>query len=620
MKTHIRFNLSVWLADTDLSGLTGIIFGNPTNFRYNTFSGDGVTTISFTYFNGDFIVRITRSDSTENYTNSAQILPLSTNSQYIEFDAELNEDASYFYYLNKGEMKITDNEATTLYLYTQDSENNEISKTITPVRLIVGVFNHSIGIKNINIDVTNVPRDFNYVYIPRFNRYYYVDSIEIISTNITRLHLKEDVLMSWDSLIRDQSAFVLRYAGSDNDLLIDDRLPTDDILTTTYTTPTNGSFKNVTFSYDQGSNYNFMVSSISNVNTNTGTKVSAPALTGLPDISTHLSVYDCIRFVNKSGLSDLILACYNDDTSASFVNSVLWLPFNPITIFSATTSSSTAIYAETKFLSGPQFKPTSSTDAPTTCYKTNYGSSPYLILGDFTIPALVSGSPSYLDYKPYCYYEIYIPFVGWVEVDPVDVLGKRLLVYYSFDFKTGVSTAFIYNYTNSRAIWSGTCQIAIKIDITTTNMLENTRQKQANDQNMILSLIGAGISGVVGAYTGNGVALAGAVLTGTKAIASYVNANKQLYDRASTTFGSSDGALHNPYAICYRRKRLSKITIDTTTYARMQGKPYNTYVDDMNSLSGYAEIGEIHFNPNDNVIYQDEITEIEQLLKTGVIF
>ena len=40
----------------------------------------------------------------------------------------------------------------------------------------------------------------------------------------------------------------------------------------------------------------------------------------------------------------------------------------------------------------------------------------------------------------------------------------------------------------------------------------------------------------------------------------------------------------------------------------------------MSTLSGYVEIGEIHFDPKNADIYQDEITEIVELLQKGVIF
>lgn len=148
---------------------------------------------------------------------------LSTNGSYIEFVANLNDVSSFENFVNAGIVEIYPlaNE-TLLYLYTQNSENNALNKSLTLVNIISGKFNHSIGVKSLNIDVVDLEMNFNYVYIPSLNRYYYVDSVEIVSANVRRLHLKEDVLMSWQSLIRQQSAFVDRQENIYDADIVDD--------------------------------------------------------------------------------------------------------------------------------------------------------------------------------------------------------------------------------------------------------------------------------------------------------------------------------------------------------------------------------------------------------------
>ena len=63
----------------------------------------------------------------------------------------------------------------------------------------------------------------------------------------------------------------------------------------------------------------------------------------------------------------------------------------------------------------------------------------------------------------------------------------------------------------------------------------------------------------------------------------------------------------------------NKLTIDENVYKHMQGYPANIY-GTLSSFSGYVEVGEIHFDPMNADIYQDEITEIVELLQKGVIF
>ena len=157
----------------------------------------------------------------QSYTSNFE--SLSDNGSYIEFVANLNDVSSLNGFVNTGIVKVYPlaNE-TLLYLYTQNSENNALDKSLTLIDIINGKFNHSIGVKSLNIDVVNIPMNFNYVYIPSLNRYYYVDSVEIISNDVRRLMLKEDVLMSWKSLIRQQSAFVDRQENLYDSDIVDD--------------------------------------------------------------------------------------------------------------------------------------------------------------------------------------------------------------------------------------------------------------------------------------------------------------------------------------------------------------------------------------------------------------
>lgn len=113
---------------------------------------------------------------------------------------------------------------TALITYLQSSDDDHVTKSLTEVSTILGKFNKMIGLKRIDIDLTGFAHGFNYVWIPSLRRYYYVDSVEMPSADITRLHLREDVLMSWSFLIRNQTAFVERQENSYDDDLTDEML------------------------------------------------------------------------------------------------------------------------------------------------------------------------------------------------------------------------------------------------------------------------------------------------------------------------------------------------------------------------------------------------------------
>ena len=66
---------------------------------------------------------------------------------------------------------------------------------------------------------------FNYVYIPIFNRYYFVTSLSSVSKNVWRMELNCDVLMTYKNEILLLSGVVGRQENDFNEFLVDDKLP-----------------------------------------------------------------------------------------------------------------------------------------------------------------------------------------------------------------------------------------------------------------------------------------------------------------------------------------------------------------------------------------------------------
>ena len=154
------------------------------------------------------------------------VLTISATNDYVISDVSFDEQYfdEFLFFIENGVISLDVDGKTSLIVYKQNSENNKLSKNLTFVGIMYGKFNNAIGLKNVNVDIHNYGRDYNYVFIPSLNRFYYVNSIDFISADITRLHLKEDVLMSWKSLIKSQSAFVERCGNSlFYDLTIEDQ-------------------------------------------------------------------------------------------------------------------------------------------------------------------------------------------------------------------------------------------------------------------------------------------------------------------------------------------------------------------------------------------------------------
>lgn len=61
----------------------------------------------------------------------------------------------------------------------------------------------------------------NYMYVESFGRYYFVNEIESIRTNLIALHCHVDVLMSWHEQLYNNQAIIRRSASNWN-LYLDD--------------------------------------------------------------------------------------------------------------------------------------------------------------------------------------------------------------------------------------------------------------------------------------------------------------------------------------------------------------------------------------------------------------
>ena len=566
--------------------------------------------------------------------NNDNILNIS--SSYIIFSGNiLRSTISDFNnaYLNDEYIDLNQDDNVTLCCYKQQDENDVVNKSISDiVDFIDGHFNSAIGLKNIDIDLTGFyARQFNYVYIEKFSRYYYVDSIEFVSNDFTRLHLKEDVLKSHKDVILSQNAFVTRNASANNPDLVDERLPLENVLSVEYViptaTPSSNTLVNTTLNLNQTGVYNVVMSSVTTLWITKYT-TSAPAGSGLSDLAPSTAKNEAITFfdMSSSEISYLYDAVYNQSDYATYINSLVLLPFNLYDPYHQAhetwgVRSGNILVGDSLLCNDSKFHKPNAIPSGYSAIITGIsytGSSPYFVIADFTYNGT---NGNFLDKEPFSNYEIYIAFVGWVKLDSIQILGKRILVYYTLDYKTGMGTAYIYNYTDKKLIWSSNCQLGVKLDVSTSNAIEITRQKQANELNMIMGLVSSALSVGVGVAKGNPVAIAGGVINASKTIASNVNSNRMLFERAQTTFGTSEGILHAPIQTIIRKSYHKELAYqDSSIYEHIQGYPYNAYVNLSNlEGDGYVEIGEIHFDPMGYDIYQDEINEIVSLLQQGVI-
>lgn len=228
---------------------------------------------------------------------------------------------------------------------------------------------------------------------------------------------------------------------------------------------------------------------------------------------------------------------------------------------------------------------------------------------------------NFMDFAPYTKIKIYIPFMGFYDLDVNEVMGQSIEVYYGVDLSDGMATAFICKVVNTTPVFlqamSG--KIGIDIPIGRTNASEIARNNLSNTIKFGAGLVSLG----AGMMSGNALLSAGAIVGGTKLITSSaidtINANTPKYSKGTTPSGFMN--LKSPtsvYLIIERPKPLLTSVDDISAFRHAYGSPLEQ-VKTLSTLTGFTKVGEIHFTPNGEDIFDDEIEEIVSLLHGGVI-
>lgn len=112
-----------------------------------------------------------------------------------------------------------------IILYKNSSEPERLTKVISGSVTLSGTVRGETNIINPEILIEGSPDDFpsdyNYAYIPEFERYYYINEVTAFRTNVTMLFMHVDVLMSFKDDILSNNAIVDKQALAGNMYLND---------------------------------------------------------------------------------------------------------------------------------------------------------------------------------------------------------------------------------------------------------------------------------------------------------------------------------------------------------------------------------------------------------------
>lgn len=203
---------------------------------------------------------------------------------------------------------------------------------------------------------------------------------------------------------------------------------------------------------------------------------------------------------------------------------------------------------------------------------------------------------AYLDYEPYTQAQIFLPYIGTRPISVDEIMGKTVHVVYHVDILTGACCCFIKCGDSVLYTYNGQCSIPIPIT-------------GANYTSVVNGVIS------VAASVGSLVATGGASApTAVPAIASSaINQMKPQIEKSGSISGSA-GILNmqTPYLILIRPRQALP-----SKQNEFMGYPSLITVQ-LTELSGYTEVQSIHL---ENIpATQEELAEIESLLKGGVIF
>ena len=211
---------------------------------------------------------------------------------------------------------------------------------------------------------------------------------------------------------------------------------------------------------------------------------------------------------------------------------------------------------------------------------------------------------SFLDYAPYVKLNLFLPFIGYIDLSPDDVMKDSIHVIYHVDVLSGACVAMVE--TSKKGLlysYSGSCSANVPVTaINYSGAIQNA-----------VSAVGGGLTAAAGMATGV------APLTAVGAAqmlqsASNTALNSKPTIQRSGAMGGAAGLMgcQNPFLVITRPRmsvpdKLNKFAGLTTNVTMKLG-----------TLKGFTQIEHIHLSGISAT--QEEKDELEKLLRQGVIF
>ena len=309
-------------------------------------------------------------------------------------------------------------------------------------------------------------------------------------------------------------------------------------------------------------------------------------------IQSCVSYYGMREFLNKvlsGNISGFSLGSFFQQDS-DYISSVSFFPVNP-TLFveSSETDHNVKIGSQTAVLTENVKR--------VTMWKNS------VKLFETTITRYFN---NFLDFAPYTKLKLCVPYFGFIDIPMEYAYKGKIEGHVAVDFSSGKGTLYLYQ--GSILLTTKTAQLSISVPLGKTNAEEQQRNKVLHAIQGAMGLGMIALSGGNPLMAGAGVALAGKTM---------MNALNDNVDRLTSYEGSQGDA--TMMAINKDIVGVYEIPHEVVLpNAHLVGRPCRQTLA-LSGLTGFTKVGEIHFDPQGENIFQDEMDEIVNLLHAGVV-
>lgn len=480
---------------------------------------------------------------------------------------------------------------------------------------------------------------YNYAYIEDFNqRYYFIQNITAISNTIFDLYLHVDVLYTYigksNSLLRSNYVFVKRNEYNFNKLVEDDRVNYEYGLKVTYTELVNTGSAAIDLLNLNADSRNVMVTCVipyqlDGLIDGQGDTTNAyyPTILDnetIPKEATNFNMGSITYILTYGQARELAFKCLVDDQLKSFVKNFVIFPFDlrDASGMNYQTFSTTGQYI---LASAIPYNFTNNVSQTVYTLKSTLINKVLFTTTNMSQYLKATGNfqDSFLEYNMHSKYEIFIPYVGWVELDKALITSpEQFMIKITGDTDNFEGTVSIY--LGGVPYKTMKCKIGCLVSLSTTNAYENAQKENAILSQEIGSTIVGALSMIAGIgliATGYGAPAgiagvlggAGSMIGGT---ASAISQSMQIYNYAQAGTSTKVDGLFSLQKCILRTTRQNPVTdAYSQSFISENGRPCNKHLL-FTTLRGYTELGKCEFS----VGSVEEEKELEEITQSGIHF